>query len=157
MLKSTLTSVFKHIFFQVCKERSFFLLSRIIKPFFWRSWQNNNNIHFFNSANKTQYIQEDFLLGRIIFIFPILQKRHSIRSFFAWQKNKDFFPSNLPSCLGHFLYFIIVSKINQGSCLGCLGGDDAPEGSISSFHFFLLFLRYVTFLICFKLFCWFGK
>ena len=21
---------------------------------------------------------------------------------------------------------IIVSKINQGSCLGCLGGDDAP-------------------------------
>ena len=22
--------------------------------------------------------------------------------------------------------FIVVSKINQGSCLGCLGGDDAP-------------------------------
>ena len=39
---------------------------------------------------------------------------------------KYIFSSNLPSCLGHFLYFIIVSKINQGSCLGCLGGDDAP-------------------------------
>ena len=23
--------------------------------------------------------------------------------------------------------FIIISKNNQGSCLGCLGGNDAPE------------------------------
>ena len=52
------------------------------------AWQNN--IHFFNSAKKTQYTQGVFLL-------QICQAQ-----------------------------FIIVSKINQGSCLGCLGGDDAP-------------------------------
>ena len=25
-----------------------------------------------------------------------------------------------------FIIVYVVSKINQGSCLGCLGGDDAP-------------------------------
>ena len=28
----------------------------------------------------------------------------------------------------------VVSKINQGSCLGCLGGDDAPAYDIKFFR-----------------------
>ena len=70
------------------------------------------------------------MLGRKIeiFNFSILKKRPRIfkESFLLGRIIKIFISSNLPSCLGHFLQFIIVSKINQGSCLGCLGGDDAP-------------------------------
>ena len=77
---------------------------------------------------RPRIFKESFLLGRIIKPFFQFCKKDTVylRSFFAWQKNKDFFSSNLPSFMGHFLQFIIVSKINQGSCLGCLGGDDAP-------------------------------
>ena len=56
------------------------------------------NINFFKSARKTKDI-------------------YYFRSFMLDRKIKIFF---LQICQA-------VSKINQGSCLGCLGGDDAPE------------------------------
>ena len=77
---------------------------------------NINHKHLFHSgtAKKPVYLRS-FLLGRIIkiVISSNLQRRPSIfKEFFAWKKNKDFFYSNLPSCLGHFLQFIICSLKN---------------------------------------------
>ena len=37
--------------------------------------------------------------------------------------------------LFHLSDFLIVSKINQGSCLGCLGGNDAPVYEIVKIYF----------------------
>ena len=79
---------------------------------------------------KTQYMKEHFLLGRITFIFSILQKRHSIfKEFLLGRKIKIFFFFKSAKL------FIKVSKINQGSCLGCLGGDDAPEYYVTFFYY----------------------
>ena len=52
-------------------------------------------------------------------------------------KNKYIFLSaNLQICQTVWsISYSLVSKINQGSCLGCLGGDDAPDAyDISSSH-----------------------
>ena len=96
------------------------------------------------------------MLGRMVkvFISSILQRRPSIfkEFFFAWWNENTFISSNLqrrPSIFKEFFMlgriikiffffqicqaeFIIVSKNNQGSCLGCLGGNDAPEIHIAS-------------------------
>jgi hypothetical protein len=70
-----------------------------------------------NLQRRPSIFKKFFMLGRIIkiFISSILKRRPSIsKEFFClveWKKN---------------IFLQIVSKINQGSCLGCLGGDDAP-------------------------------
>ena len=70
------------------------------------------------------------MLGRIIkiTIASNLQRRPStFKEFFAWKKNKDFFIQICQAvwAISYSLLYV-VSKINQGSCLGCLGGNDAP-------------------------------
>ena len=51
------------------------------------------------------------------FFFSILQKRPGIFKEFLFLFGR----------LKNIYFFNSVSKINQGSCLSCLGGDDAPE------------------------------
>ena len=55
-----------------------------------------------------------------IYFFKFAKKSH----FFNSAKKKQYILRSF--LFGHFLHSITVSKINQGSCLGCLGGDDAP-------------------------------
>ena len=70
------------------------------------------------------------MLGRIIkiVISSNLQRRPSIfKEFFAWKNDKDFFIQICQAVWAiSYSLLCVVSKINQGSCLGCLGGDDAP-------------------------------
>ena len=122
------------------KEFVCFLLSEIKKK----------KDYFFKFAKKTQDIQ---MLGRIIKISvsSILQSRPSIikkifclveqclffqfckkytvylSSFLLGRKIKICFLQIYQAVWAIFYsLFCILSKINQGSCLGCLGGDDAP-------------------------------
>ena len=68
------------------------------------------------------------MLGRLIeiFISSNLKKRQVIFHEFFMTSRKImiffFFKFAKP-----FIIVYVVSKINQGSCLGCLWGDDAPE------------------------------
>ena len=75
---------------------------------------------------RPRIFKKVFLLGRLIFIFSILQKSDSIfKEFFCFTKIIFFFKS--AKLFGSFLIvYHTFSKINQDSCLGCLGGDDAP-------------------------------
>ena len=127
------------------KEFVCFLLSEIKKK-----------DYFFKFAKKTQDIQ---MLGRIIKISvsSILQSRPSIikkifclveqclffqfckkytvylSSFLLGRKIKICFLQIYQAVWAIFYsLFCILSKINQGSCLGCLGGDDAPAMCLDS-------------------------
>jgi hypothetical protein len=85
---------------------------------------------FHTGTAKNPVYLRSFLLGKIIkiVISSNLQRRPSIfKEYFAWKKNKDFFIQICQAvwAISYSLLYV-VSKINQGSCLGCLGGDDAP-------------------------------
>ena len=87
-------------------------------------------IQIFNQTAKKPVYLRSFLPGRIIkiVISSNLQRKPSIfKEYFAWKKNKDFFIQICQAvwAISYSLLYV-VSKINQGSCLGCLSDDDAP-------------------------------
>ena len=86
---------------------------------------------FHTGAAKNPVYLRSFLLGKIIkiVISSNLQRKPSIfKEYFAWKKNKDFFIQICQAVWAiSYSLLCVVSKINQGSCLGCLGGDDAPD------------------------------
>ena len=124
-----------------------FLLGRIVRIFISSNLQRRPKIfkEFFMLGRIIK-----------IFISSILQRRPSIfKEIVCLEKHKDIFFLEIcqaiwvisysllysliqkngytfsavfcSKCVTVFLNQNIVSKINQGSCLGCLGGDDAPE------------------------------
>ena len=92
---------------------------------------NHQKMPFSDPTHPFDDVILEWSLGRIIkiVISSNLQRRPSIfKEFFAWKKNKDFF-IQICQAVWAISYSLlhVVSKINQGSCLGCLGVDDAPE------------------------------
>ena len=62
----------------------------------------------------------------VIKMLDLLHKKCKLGVGWGWGYVRGQMPKNANViCEGSL---IIVSKINQGSCLGCLGGDDAPAG-----------------------------
>ena len=91
-------------------------------------------IEIFISSNlqgRPRIFKEFFVIGRLIkiFISSNLKRRQGIfKEFFTLgRKIRIFFFFKSAKLFGPFIIAYIVSKINQGSCLGCLGGDDAPD------------------------------